>query len=135
MDENPEEPQCVCANNYVEGKGTESVLFSILFSPEDRRDKRNERSAQLQKRHGLLGEMRAWCEQTMINTAPSPQTPVCLDVILSANNRPALYRSHSLDAEQGRVGAGGGAAAAFSQCVQLWYANTETFFFFFFFLI
>lgn len=40
MDKNPEEPQCVCANNYLEGKGTESVLFSILFSPEDRRDER-----------------------------------------------------------------------------------------------
>lgn len=49
MDENPEEPQCVCANNYVEGKGTESVLFSVLFSPEDGRHKRNERKSSTTK--------------------------------------------------------------------------------------
>lgn len=43
MDKNPEEPQqCVCANDYVEGKGTDSVLFSILFSPEDRERQKNQ---------------------------------------------------------------------------------------------
>lgn len=48
----------------------------------------------------------------MINTVPSPQTPIFLNVILGADNRPALYRSHThthmrLDALQGRVGEGG----------------------------
>lgn len=39
MDKNPEEPQCVCANNYVEGEGAESVLFSILFSSEETKER------------------------------------------------------------------------------------------------
>lgn len=43
MDKNPEEPQCVYANNYVEYKETESVLFSILFSPEDKKKKRRQK--------------------------------------------------------------------------------------------
>lgn len=44
MDMNPEEPHCVCSDNYLESEGIESVLFSILFSPEDTwRSKRRRR--------------------------------------------------------------------------------------------
>lgn len=44
----------MCANNYVEGKGTESVLFSILFSPEDRRDKRTNAELHYKRGTGCL---------------------------------------------------------------------------------
>lgn len=63
----------------------------------------------------------------MINTVPSPQTPICLDVILGADNRPALYRSHTCAWMRNRAGREG-AAVVFSQSV--WSSDRQTFFFF-----
>lgn len=99
-----------------------SFVQHFVFPRRQKRQK-NERRAQLQKRHGLLGEMWAWCEQTMINTVPSPQTPIFLDVILGADNRPALYRSHTRSWMRNRAG-WEGAAVVFSQC--LWSSDTQT---------
>lgn len=59
----------------------------------------------------------------MINTVPSPQTPIFLDVILGADNRPALYRSHTCAWMRNRAGLEG-AAVVFSQC--LWSSDTQT---------
>lgn len=92
-----------------------SFVQHFVFPRRQKRQK-NEGRAPLQKRHGLFGEMGVWCEQTMINTVPSPQTPIFLDVILGADNRPALYRFHTCAWVRNRAG-WEGAAVVFSQCV------------------
>lgn len=40
--------------------------------------------------------MRVRCEQTMINTVPSPHSPILLDVILSADNGRDFFLFFSL---------------------------------------
>lgn len=45
MEKYQEEAQCMCANSYVQGKETEPVLFSILFSPEDEKRKEGAQSS------------------------------------------------------------------------------------------
>lgn len=92
-----------------------SFVQHFVF-PRRQKRRKNERRAQLQKRHGLFGEIWAWCEQTMINTVPSPQTPIFLDVILGTYNRFALYRSHTCAGMRKRAG-WKGAAVVFSQCL------------------
>lgn len=74
MDKNPEEPQCVCANNYVEYKETESVLFSILFSPEDKKKKRRQKNWHRAQRD--VSMMQANYDQYSTLTS-NPQFPWC----------------------------------------------------------
>ncbi len=62
--------------------------------------------------------------------SPHLKPPIFLDVILSVDNRPASYRSHSRDAEQGRVG--GGRWCALAMCGALIRKHTGGVFFFFF---
>lgn len=51
--------------------------------------------AQLQQRNEPFGETGVWCEQTMINTVPSPKNPNFLDGILGADDKPVLVCSHT----------------------------------------
>lgn len=106
---------CACVPTIM-WKARELNQFCSAFFPRRQKRQKNEGRAPLQKRHGLFGEMGAWCEQTMINTVPSSQTPIFLDVILGADNRPALYRSHTCAWVRNRAG-WEGAAVVFSQCV------------------
>lgn len=77
-------------------KGTDSVLFSISFSPEDKEETKERTQSCEYKEEAVfrrnVSMMRANSDQY---STPHLKTPVFLRVILGADNGPALYGSHT----------------------------------------